>query len=288
LLYEINEKVRAKRHFEIANKHMEYLYLKTYDELQNNTRYKEVFAMCYDLIDQYINNKKDKIVSIVDPDARVAHKSPGNIKRGYKNHIIVDEDSEIILASTQTPFNIGDEKKLKELIEKVEENLEIKPEEISADKVYGTTDNRDYLKDNEITSNIAFYKESSREVSYFELKDFNIAEDLASATCPNGITTENNRIKNNKTNNRDFKEFKFDKKSCDSCTLRDKCLYRNKDGKVLNKARLLDVPLRYDAIQKDSKRVETAEFKKANNNRFKVERRFAILIILHAMFAIVI
>lgn len=41
--------------------------------------------MSYDINDQYINNKKDKIVSIVDPDARVAHKSPGKMKRGYED-----------------------------------------------------------------------------------------------------------------------------------------------------------------------------------------------------------
>lgn len=29
----------------------------------------------------------------------IFHKSLGNIKRGYKDHIIVDEDSEIILVS---------------------------------------------------------------------------------------------------------------------------------------------------------------------------------------------
>ena len=161
--YENNEAVSSNRHFEIAGKHLQQLYLKTDIELQTNNKYREAFGICYDIIDQYLNNKKDKIVSVVDPDARVAHKSVGNIKRGYKDHIIVDEDSEIILASTQTPFNTGDEKKLQELIEKVEQDLEIKPEEITADKAYGTADNRAYLMDSEITSNIAFYKDSSRE-----------------------------------------------------------------------------------------------------------------------------
>lgn len=90
LEYENNERVSAKKHFEIADKHLNHLYLKTYDELQSNDKYKEAFGVCYDIIDQYINSKGDKIVSVVDPDARVAHKSPGNVKMGYKNHIIVD------------------------------------------------------------------------------------------------------------------------------------------------------------------------------------------------------
>jgi transposase len=162
--YELHEKVSVKKYLEIANKHIGYIYLKTYAELQTNEEYQEAFGILYDIVDQYTNNKKDKIISIVDTDARVAHKSVGNIKRGYKNHIIVDEDSEIIVSSSQTPFNIGDEKKLVELIEKVEKDFAIKPEEVSADKVYGSNENRAYLKDNEIVSNINFYNESSREL----------------------------------------------------------------------------------------------------------------------------
>ena len=163
-------------------------------------------------------------MSVVDPEARIAHKSPGKIKRGYKDHIIVDEESEIILASVQTPFNVGDEKKLVELIEKVEENLELKPKEITADKVYGTIDNRAYLKDNEIIANIAFYEESSREVSFYGIKDFRISEDLKTATCPNGITTEEYIKATDKSNDGEFKVFKFDNKICKQCTLQEQCI----------------------------------------------------------------
>ncbi|MCR3923592.1 MAG: transposase, partial [Firmicutes bacterium] len=64
-----NERVSVKIYLAIANKHVDYLYLKTYDELQTNEKYKEAFSVLYDIIDQYTNNKKDKIVSTVDPDA---------------------------------------------------------------------------------------------------------------------------------------------------------------------------------------------------------------------------
>lgn len=283
LEYKKNEKVSAKRHFEIASNHLEYLYIKTYDELQHNDKYQEVFGICYDIIDKYKNNKKDKIVSVVDPDARVAHKSPGNIKRGYKNHIIVDEDSEIILESVQTPFNVGDDKTLEDLIEKVETNLEIKPKEISADKAYGTTDNRAYLKDNKIISNIDFYKESKKEVSYFGLKDFSISENLKYVVCPNGIKTEKFTISTKKSNDKSIKKFKFDKKYCDKCMLREQCLYKNKNGKIRIRSRVLEVPIRYDAIVNDRRRVETKEFIEAKNKRSKVERRFATLVRNHGL-----
>ena len=283
--YDQNEQVKSKKHFEITREHLGYLYIKTYDLLQENnkeySKYQESFDICYTLVNQYLNNEKDKIVSIVDPEARVAHKSPGNIKRGYKDHIMVDEDSEIILSSVQTPFNVGDEKKLKELVEKIENNFEIKPKEITADKVYGTTDNRAYLKDNKITSNIAFYKETDKENNYFGLKDFFIAEDLNSVVCPNEIEAKEFKIV--KKDNREFKQFKFNKTDCDKCKFREQCLYKDKNGKFYRKSRLFDVPIRYDAIVNDFKRVGTKEFEIAYNKRYKVERRFATMVRNHGL-----
>ena len=276
--YEKNDKVSAKKHFEIAQERLEYLYLRTYEELQTNRKYQEAFGLCHDLVDQYINNKKDKIVSTVDSDARIAHKSPGNIKKGYKDHIIVDEDSEIILASVQTPFNVGDEKKLQELVEKVEEELNIKPEEITADKIYGTIDNRAYLKDKKITSNIAFYKESSRETQYYGLKDFEVSKDLNRVTCPNGKSTEEFRITHDKESNKDFKQFKFNEKDCKECPLKEQCLYRDKKGKLQTKGRRVDVPMRYEVVLTDRERVKTSEFEEAYNKRFIVEGRFATMV----------
>lgn len=281
--YKKDEKVSVRRYLQIAQKYAEYLYLKTYDELQTNEKYKEAFGILWDIVDQYTNGKKDKIVSVVDPDAKIAHKSRGNIKRGYKDHIIVDEDSEIILASVQTPFNVGDEKKLVELVEKVEKNLGLKPEEITTDKIYGTINNRAYLKDNEIISNIDFYEESSREVKYYGLADFTISEDLKTATCPNLISTEEHILSYDKTEDKESKIFKFDKKICQQCPLKEQCLYKDKNGKFLSKGRRLEVPLRYDAVLRDMKRVETKEYKEANNKRFKVERRFATMVRNHGL-----
>lgn len=281
LEYSTSESVSSRTHFLIADKHLAELYTKTYDELQINENYKERFGICFDIIDQYTNNKGDRIVSVVDPDARVAHKSVGNIKRGYKNHIIVDEDSEIILASSQTPFNVNDDKKLKELIDKVDSNLNLKPKEISADKAYGTIDNRAYLKDKGITSNIAFYNESSKEINSFGLKDFEIADDVCSVTCPNGIRTT--EYKETISNNKKYRRFKIDQLICEKCALRDQCLTKNKDGEIKVKSKFLLVHERYDAVLSDSKRVATEEFISAYNKRYKIERRFATMVRNHGL-----
>lgn len=191
------------------------------------------------------------------------------------NFILVDEDSEIILTSTQTPFNVGDEKQLIDLINKAEEDFELKPEEITTDRVYGTTENRAYLKDNEIKSNIGFYNNSEREYKVFNLTKFDISEDLKSAKCPDGKIS----IKCTVSETTGDTTLKFDKKTCMNCPLKDQCLSK-KDSKS---GRRLILSTRYDAIVKDIHNSSTLEFQIAQGKRYIVERRFATMVLNHGL-----
>jgi len=51
---------------------------------------------------------KDRVISTVDPQARHGHKTAARGFDGYKGHIAIDPDSEIITATTVTPGNAGD------------------------------------------------------------------------------------------------------------------------------------------------------------------------------------
>ncbi len=128
-----------KEYYNIIEKHLNNLYIKVHSRIDNDSDLQNSFNLCITLIDQLWSKSGDDIVSIVDQEARVAHKSRGNIKRGYKNSIIIDEDSELILASITTPFNVNDSKMLPELIEKVNNKFSLYPNELSADKGYATT-----------------------------------------------------------------------------------------------------------------------------------------------------
>ena len=58
----------------------------------------------------------DRVISIVDPQARHGHKSAARGFDGYKGHVGVDPDSEIITATTVTAGNAGDADAAEDLI----------------------------------------------------------------------------------------------------------------------------------------------------------------------------
>jgi hypothetical protein len=59
---------------------------------------------------------KDRIISTVDPDARHGHKTAARGFDGYKGHVAVDPDSELITATTVTAGNVGDAQAVEALL----------------------------------------------------------------------------------------------------------------------------------------------------------------------------
>jgi hypothetical protein len=59
---------------------------------------------------------KDRIISTVDPQARHGHKTAARGFDGYKGHVAVDPDSELICATTVTAGNVGDARAADELL----------------------------------------------------------------------------------------------------------------------------------------------------------------------------
>lgn len=62
---------------------------------------------------------KDRVISTVDPEARHGHKSKARSFDGYRGHISVDPDSEIITATAVSPGNTGDAAAAPELLAEV-------------------------------------------------------------------------------------------------------------------------------------------------------------------------
>ena len=137
------------------------------------------------------------------------------------------------------------------------------------------------LGTDKITSNIAFYNESSKEIHSFGLKDFEIADDVSSVICPNGI--KSTEYKETFSSNKKYRRFKIDQLICEKCKFKEQCLTKNKAGEIKVKSKFVMVPERYDAVLNDSRRVATEEFRLAYNKRYKIERRFATMVRNHGL-----
>ena len=61
----------------------------------------------------------DRVISTVDPEARHGHKTQARHFDGYKGHVAIDPDSEIITAATVTPGNAADGSVAKEMLDDV-------------------------------------------------------------------------------------------------------------------------------------------------------------------------
>ena len=70
---------------------------------------------------------KDKLISPVDPDARMGKKTSKNWP-GYKAHIVMEEETGIITGVETTPANATDGSQLKPMLKEQEEVHSIKPQ----------------------------------------------------------------------------------------------------------------------------------------------------------------
>ena len=91
------------------------------------------------------DDAKDRLVSPVDADARMGRKEHKSWA-GYKGHVVVEEDTEIITAVETTPANAADGSKLKPLLNRQEKANGLVPDEISGDKGYDSGANLEHQR----------------------------------------------------------------------------------------------------------------------------------------------
>ena len=81
---------------------------------------------------------KDRLISTVDPEARHGHKTAARGFDGYKGHISIDPDTEIITSAETTAANVGDGSVAKELIADLVPIVPTVPESNDTEPVVGT------------------------------------------------------------------------------------------------------------------------------------------------------
>jgi transposase len=235
---------------------------------------------------------KDRILSVVDPEMRVGHKSKRQSWAGYKVHVVEEPESELITSVEVRPANEYDADAALGLMKRQEESVGLLPKELLCDGAYGSADIRADLS--ELGVEVVAKMRPLTDSKHFRKDEFEIdllANDSeGSITCPAGVTTTDFRMARDGWY-RPVKLFRFPREACERCELKESCL-GGPNGRVKNPVRTppgRQVQLHYheDIIQKARAEQKTPEQKRALRERLrpraKVERKISELMRLHGM-----
>jgi hypothetical protein len=166
---------------------------------------------------------EDRVISTVDAEARHGHKTSARSFDGYKGHISVDPDSEVIVASDVSPGNVGDGQAAGPLLDEAlaeskAHSDEESPVEVFGDASYGTVDIVEKLEDANIEVNVKVQEPSPSKKGFFSKTDFTIDLQEQTVCCPQGILV---RIRERSAHNR--AGIAWFGAHCAACPLRTKC-----------------------------------------------------------------
>src|SRR5580658_8178116 len=157
----------------------------------------------------------ERIISVVDPEARHGHRSRRDRYDGYKLHVSVDVDSDLFVAGEATKATTSDAEVLPELLDADP----VAVAEVIGDTHYGSVETRQSLAGQGVDL-VAPAQPSSVAKGYFSKDDFTIDLDAATVTCPAGevalIPVSSARRR----------QVRFAASACGACPLRERCTKR--------------------------------------------------------------
>lgn len=224
----------------------------------------------------------DRVISVVDPDARHGHKSSARGFDGYKGHVALDPDSEIITDTAATAGNVGDASVAADLIDDLADGDRDDADgdgrgdnrdrdgdgdghgpAVYGDAAYGTGEFLDHLDDADIDARCKTQPPTGRR-GRFTKDAFAVDLDDDTVTCPAGVTVGIRRDRHGDG------QAAFGA-ACSDCRLRAQCTDA-KDGRTVQVTR-------YERHLADARRRQQDPDWQADYRatRPKVERRIAHL-----------
>lgn len=218
---------------------------------------------------------KDRLVSPIDPDARMGKKTYKHWA-GYKGHMVVEEESEIITAVTTTPANKDDGSQLRSLLKQQEQTHNLIPDELSGDKAYGTMANLDILESKHITGYVSMKeKYNRRRPDLFTQDDFGYDAVSDTLTCPAGSVSSHSKkdLALTEKIRRNGRIFQFNRNLCSSCELRPLCYL----GSLKTHGRAVSISVYEPYYLQMKARMESEQGREVYRQRYKIEHKMADL-----------
>jgi IS5 family transposase len=156
----------------------------------------------------------DRVISVVDPEARHMHKSRSEYRDGYKAHIAVEPETGLVTAAALTPANASDGRTGVTLLGDEKPGLQV-----LGDGAYGSGDTLAALHEAHHSPAIKPFPIHAAFPGAFHRDDFIVDHAAATVTCPAGQT-----VPITPKRNAHFKA------RCRTCPLRSRCT-NNKQGR---------------------------------------------------------
>ena len=145
---------------------------------------------------------KDRVISTVDPDARHGHKTAARGFDGYKGHVAIDPDSEMIVAAGVSAGNAGDQTAVADLLAadlpaaETAETMMIAdgPLTVYGDSAYGTGALLDTFEQSGIDTCVKTQPPRAPG-GRFPKSEFGVDLDAGTVTCPAAHTVATRAIK---------------------------------------------------------------------------------------------
>ena len=203
---------------------------------------------------------KDRVISTVDPEARHGHKSHDRRFDGYKAHISIDPDSELIDEVVLTPANAHDATAVEDLLAPVADD-EAKPT-VMGDSAYAGASTLTDLEEAGFADVKARVPPARGRQGRFGKDDFDVDLEAAAVTCPAGKVTPV-RFAPDGAGRAAFAE------ACTGCPLRERCT-TSASGRSVSIHAKEEVLQRHKAAQADPAWQDAYR-----STRPKVERKIA-------------
>lgn len=209
------------------------------------------------------SQKKDKLASETDPDARHSNRQGDRDKIGYRSHLLMDEDSELILAAEGTPANTDDGTMLGELLDQAVQQGH-HPTELLADSAYADGANRQLLADENIAAFIPQPPPKGSKQAAFKTTDFRYDAQANTVTCPAGQVCARGHANFKKGG----QNFNFALATCRQCPLLEQCLKANP-----RRGRSIHIPLHRPLLDEARAQQKTPQHREAMKRRLAIERK---------------
>jgi len=215
---------------------------------------------------------ENRLVSPIDPDARGGKKTSKSWA-GYKGHLLIEEESEIITAIETTPANRDDGSELKPLLNQQKETLSLVPEELLGDKGYDAGANLEFIEGEKITGYISLREKANHmDPNFFTVNDFTYDEVQNTLSCPAGKMAPLYRkaVYHCQDQKRKGMVFEFSLQQCHDCELKPLC--NNAKG-----GRQVYISYFEPLFGQMQRRLSSEEGKQAYKQRYKIEHKIADL-----------